>query len=500
VATILGTPAGETLNGTAGNDTVIGKGGKDTALMGSGEDVFVWNPGDGSDVVEGGADTDTLRFTGSSASENFDISANGGRALFFRNVANVAMDLDDVERIEIRALSGADTVTVNDLSGTDVTEVAMDLAAAAGGKSADANSDGVVVNGSNGDDIIVAATVGSEILVTGLAAQVSIDHAGKTDMLILNALGGDDVIDATGLVPGQMALEVFGGLGDDVILGSEGDDKVIGGDGDDVALLGAGNDLFIWNPGDDNDVVEGQAGTDTLRFNGANVSENIDIFANGGRVVFFRNIANVVMDTNDVERIEFQALGGTDNIVVNDLSGTDVTQVAIDLAAVAGGTVADTSIDSVTVQGTNGDDTIKITSVGSKIMTSGLSAQVIVDHADKTDLLTVNGLGGNDTINASGLAAGKIALQINGGLGNDLLIGSAGNDTVNGGDGDDLALLGAGNDRFVWNPAMTTTRSRARPAPTRSNSTATAPPRTLTSPPTAGERCSSATSPTSSWT
>ena len=34
------------------------------------------------------------------------------------------------------------------------------------------------------------------------------------------------------------------------------------------------------------------------------------------------------MDLNDVERIEFQALGGADNIVVHDLSGTDVKQVA----------------------------------------------------------------------------------------------------------------------------------------------------------------------------
>ena len=57
--------------------------------------------------------------------------------------------------------------------------------------------------------------------------------------------------------------------------------------------MGAGDDTFVWNPGDDNDTVEGQAGIDTLLFNGANVAENIDISANGGRVLFFRNIANV---------------------------------------------------------------------------------------------------------------------------------------------------------------------------------------------------------------
>ena len=49
--------------------------------------------------------------------------------------------------------------------------------------------------------------------------------------------------------------------------------------------------------------------------------------ANGGRVRFSRDIANVIMDLNDVESIDFNALGGADTIVVNDLSGTDVTEL-----------------------------------------------------------------------------------------------------------------------------------------------------------------------------
>ena len=68
------------------------------------------------------------------------------------------------------------------------------------------------------------------------------------------------------------------------------------------------------------------------------------------------------------------------------------------------------------------------------------------------DSLTVNGLGGNDTINASGLEAGQVNLTINGGDGDDMIIGSQGNDLVNGGRGNDTALLGAGDDTFVWNP------------------------------------------------
>src|SRR6185369_10957490 len=139
---------------------------------------------------------------------------------------------------------------------------------------------------------------------------------------------------------GVIKLTIDGCTGDDVLLGSQGADVIRGGDGDDFvfgdngddsAFLGAGDDVFQWNPGDGNDIIEGQDGSDMMLFFGANVSENIDISANGGRVLFTRDIANVTMDLDDVESIEFRALGGADNIVVGDLSGTDVMRIDIDL-------------------------------------------------------------------------------------------------------------------------------------------------------------------------
>ena len=65
----------------------------------------------------------------------------------------------------------------------------------------------------------------------------------------------------------------------------------------------------MWNPGDGSDTVEGQAGFDTLLFNGSNASENIDISANGQRVRFFRDVANITMDLDGVEGIDFNAVG-----------------------------------------------------------------------------------------------------------------------------------------------------------------------------------------------
>ena len=66
--------------------------------------------------------------------------------------------------------------------------------------------------------------------------------------------------------------------------------------------MGAGDDSFAWNPGDDHDALEGQAGFDTMRFNGANVAENIDVSANGGRVRFLRDIASVTTTSRSVAR------------------------------------------------------------------------------------------------------------------------------------------------------------------------------------------------------
>ena len=446
------------LLGGNGNDFVDGNRGDDVAFLGAGNDVFQWDPGDGSDVVEGQAGTDTLLFNGANVNESIDIAANGERARFFRDVANITMDLNDVETIQFKALGGTDRIAVHDLTGTDVKLVAIDLAGAADPAAGDGQADAVSIDGTAGNDKIDLSLAGTVLAVTGLPAQVTIDHADAIDGLVVSGFGGNDLINAGALPAGaiQLALDggagndtITGGAGSDVLIGGDGNDSVAGGRGDDVALLGAGDDLFSWAPGEGSDVVEGQAGFDTLAFIGSNANENIDVSANGERVRLVRDVGNITMDLNDVERLQITALGGTDHVTVNDLTGTDVTQVAIDLA---GANSKAGELDTVTINGTAGDDKIAVSLLGNQIVIKGLSADVTIDHADKTDLLVINGLGGNDLIDASGLAGGHIALQLNGGDGADTLIGSAGNDTVAGGRGNDLAFLGKGDDTFFWAP------------------------------------------------
>ena len=60
--------------------------------------------------------------------------------------------------------------------------------------------------------------------------------------------------------------------------------------------------------------------------------------------------------------------------------------------------------------------------------------------------IQINGLGGDDVIDASALGALAAELSFDGGQGNDILIGGGGNDVLVGNDGDDVLIGNAGQD------------------------------------------------------
>jgi Ca2+-binding RTX toxin-like protein len=440
---LLGSQGADVFLGGGGDDSVFGDNGNDQAQMGADNDVFQWNPGDGNDVLQGQDGADTMLFFGANVDENVDIAANGGHVVFVRNVANVTIDLDDVESIDFRALGGADNVVVGDLSGTDLTQTGLDLRGPAGG--GDGAADTITVNGTQGNDVFGAAGGVGGVNVAGLQSTVNVYFPEQAnDRLTLNGLGGEDNVNATSLQADGLQLALNGGLGADTLLGSAGNDLVNGGDGNDTAQMGAGDDTFVWNPGDDNDTLEGQDGFDTMLFSGAGVGESIGVSANGGRVQFSRDVASVTMDLDDVESIDFRALGGADTIVVNDLGGTDVTEVNTALAV---GGAGDGQPDNVVVQGTNDDDVSVVFGDASGASVDGLAARTNITGAEAAnDRLTVNALAGDDVVDATALAAASIQLTADGGDGADVLIGGDGNDVLSGGAGDDVIIGGPGTD------------------------------------------------------
>jgi len=249
--TIRGGDGADRLLGGDGDDFIDGNGGSDTANLGAGNDTFQWDPGDGSDVVEGGEGLDTMIFNGGNGNDNIDLSANGSRLRLFRVQGTVTMDTDGVEQVGVNALDGADTITINDLTGTAVAEVNVDLGESLGATTGDGAIDNVVVNGTDDNDgISVTGDAASGISVLGLAAQVNVLHADPTDKLTVQALAGDDAVDAAGMDAGLISFLSDGGAGDDNLIGSNGDDTLLGGDGDDVLSGGPGVDVLDGGPGD----------------------------------------------------------------------------------------------------------------------------------------------------------------------------------------------------------------------------------------------------------
>jgi hypothetical protein len=266
--------------------------------------------------------------------------------------------------------------------------------------------------------------------------QVDVGDDGSADFsfvrkeiakIAVDARPGDDAVridDSNGPFTDSIPTTLDGGAGSDTLAGGAGAESLIGGDGndaidgnggDDTALMGAGDDTFVWDPGDGSDVVEGQDGADTMLFNGAGGAEQVDLSANGNRLKFFRTQGTITMDTASVERVDFTALGGADLVTVNDLSGTDVSEVNVDLAGTLGGTTGDGQPDRVVVNATNGNDTIHVNGDAEVVKVSGLAPTSRILHSEAAnDRLEINTLTGTDTVDTIGLAAGAIQLLVDG--------------------------------------------------------------------------------------
>jgi Ca2+-binding RTX toxin-like protein len=294
-------------------------------------------------------------------------------------------------------------------------------------------SDGVLtITGTNGRNAIALRLKSAHrgILQVDLGDDGGANFSFKrkrVKKIVLNARGGADVarIDEvngvfTDTIPTKINGEdggdtLLGGSGAETLRGGNGADSLDGNIGSDRAVLGAGDDVFVWDPGDGSDVVEGQDGADAMRFNGADVAEQVELSANGSRLKFFRTQGAITMDTAGVERVDFNALGGADLVTVNDLTGTDVDAVNVDLAGTLGGVTGDGAADNVVVNATNGVDTIFVEGDGDSLKVSGLAAAVQILRSEfANDRLDINTLAGNDRVDADGLQIGVIKLFVDG--------------------------------------------------------------------------------------
>ncbi len=263
--------------------------------------------------------------------------------------------------------------------------------------------------------------------------------------------------------------KLYGGKGDDVLLGMGGNDRLHGGDGNDFLFGGSGNDYLDGGTG--SDALFGGSGNDVL------IYDDADKIVDGGTGV------NILVATKDAPKLDELLNGKSEDgetrpevknidIMLRTETGKLDASAGMDVAAALGayGIIidsdqqvildndiwkADENGDSKTYTGTVKDSAgkeQKVTIEVAKGSDTHVDLAVVGDSKSNElhttdDIHTLYGLDGNDTLQG-GLGNDKLF----GGDGNDKLFGGDGNDYLDGGQGKDEIYGGEGNDIIKLNP------------------------------------------------
>ncbi len=360
--TIIGGAGTDVAFAGSGNDTVVGQTGNDIAFLGSGYDRFIWNNGDGSDFINGGDGFDITEVNGADGDgDEFDLSQVDGQAIFNRlNLGLFTLTNEYIEQFEINGQGGDDSLTVNDLTGSDVQKV--------------------VFSGGDGNDTLDA-------------------HASST---AIEAFGGD----GDDLLQGGAAIDTFfAGAGNDVVVGQQGND---------IAYLEEGDDRFIWNNGDGSDFINGGAGFDVTEVNGADGDgDEFDLSQADGQAIFNRlNLGLFTLTNEEIEQFEINGQGGDDSLTIGDLTGSDVQSVLFNGGDGNDFLDASGTLTPVVADGGEGDD-ILIGGAGDDILIGGNGADLLIGGAGNDILIGGDGgdLFGFDTgeaFNAADIGTNQI--------------------------------------------------------------------------------------------
>src|SRR5262249_12103428 len=152
--------------------------------------------------------------------------------------------------------------------------------------------------------------------------------------------------------------------------------------GADTALLGTGDDTFQWDPGDGSDSVEGQGGHDTLAFNGSNAAEKIELSANGPRLRLTRDIAGITTDTDGIDTVNLRTLGSTDTATAESFAAPAAKPATAALTGYK--TKPAKPADTININGTAGNDKLKLANDGDALRVDGLAAATEVTGGDQT--------------------------------------------------------------------------------------------------------------------
>lgn len=475
------------INGISRNDYINGGGGDDTIDGGTGDDHLLGDSGD--DVLHGGAGDDLL--WGGTGNDTFLFAAGDGSD----TVQN--SNLGEIDRLQFLAGITADDIAVKRvwdnlvLSRLGLTDsiVIVNYFAANTGQTIVHFADGVVWDAAAIEAMMpLAGTSNADYLIGFESANTITGQAGDDT---ISGRGGNDTL--------------AGGNGDDSINGDDGDDLLSGGRGNDVLNGGMGADVYLYGSKDGHDIINDRPDSTTkVIFDDTIKSDQLKItrdqhdlivfignqpgltiknsmaliprlvfqFADG--VIWYKsNIIQRVEPTEGNDYLEAESAillnGAGGNDTLNGSSGDDTLVGGAGNDVVDGGGGSDIFMYSlgdgidVIYRGSNGTIKLGAGIEANSVLARRDSAGRFLSFADggmlrfdttqnlkvlfddgtvwdsaQLDARLVVGTAYDDALYVTSLTH-----QLDGGAGNDILVGDSSDDTFIGGEGDDI-LYGKG--------------------------------------------------------
>jgi Ca2+-binding RTX toxin-like protein len=423
--TLIGGAGDDTLDGGAGNDVLKGGAGDDLYIVGEAGDTVVELVGDGIDTVITslasytlGANVEALFYTG------------GGK---FSGVGNA---LDNV----LNATYGGADVKFDGGAGNDL------LVDGYGNDSLQGGTGDDVILVSHGKDTVDGGAGDDTLGGLDYADHYAASWLNATDLLLTHNDGSTVTVrdvETFEFTDGVLTLaqlrDMVAGTGADTIYGTDGSDGIDGGPGADVMIGGAGNDTYFLST--NADVIVEDAGPD------------IDTALLG-----FAAAATYTMAPNVERAIVTAAATIAVNVVGNELANYIEGNAAANTLnggagndTLVGGAGNDTMVgglgDDHYVVGEAGDSVVEKSGEGVDVVYTTLASYKLGANVES---LVYTGEGaftgtGNELNNAL-VAENGTSAKLDGGAGNDLLIGGHGNDSLQGGVGDDVLAFSNGKD------------------------------------------------------
>lgn len=228
----------------------------------------------------------------------------------------------------------------------------------------------LLANDSDPDNTLDVTAVSNAAGLTGLSLITNPGSVTVTDPTNGTSGGtfsytatGSNNDNATVTITNDTAGDVDGNNGNNILIGNAAGSTFDGGGGDDIILAGAGNDTIVWNVGDGRDFVDGGTNTatgDTFQVNGSNQAETFVVYARAAAdaagLTGLKGATQIVVVRNGVIIAE---LAGIEELVIDTNGGNDLVTVVGNLAP------TDLSEETITVNGSAGDDTVDITALTS---------------------------------------------------------------------------------------------------------------------------------------